>query len=205
VPSDEIREFEILVKDRPAGTKTVRVTETDNGVTTVRTDATVSLNYVLYGYRYEFHGQEVWQGKHLASVDDSAIDGGTKLTTRARDGIGNSIIETLGKSPATGPALSMTTNFWQAPEGPKGTALTLLDADQGSVHPARISEITLEGLEIAGSKIECTHYHLDCDLAADLWFDSQRRLVRQKTIEDGYPVEIRLTRRTTNPVSLSPR
>jgi hypothetical protein len=200
VLTEEVREFEILVKERPAGTKTIRITDTDNGLTTVSTEANVDLNYVLYSYHYEFHGQEVWQGNRLVSVENHAIDGGTQLTTRARINSSGSTIENSGKSAVLGPVLSITTNYWRAPEGSKRGELKLLDADQGTVHTDQIIDITSEQIVIGGHPIDCTHYHLGNELVADLWFDSQHRLVQQRSIEDGYPVQIRLTRITTNPM-----
>ena len=51
-----------------------------------------------------------------------------------------------------------------------------------------------EPLAIGRQQVTCSRYRLSGDLEADLWFDGQNRIVRQKTIEDGYPTEVRLTR-----------
>src|SRR5712675_1362558 len=75
VAAEEVREFEILVSGKPAGSSTLRIAETPAGPTMVRTDAIVRLSYVVYTYRYEFHGQQVWQGDRLVSVEDRAVDG----------------------------------------------------------------------------------------------------------------------------------
>ena len=195
--SEEVREFEILVSEKPAGNSTTRITEAENGTTTVRTDAFVKLNYFLYSYQYEFRGREVWEENRLMSVENQAVDDGVQLATHARSDLRGSVIEVKGKKSIAGPVLSMTTSYWRAPEGQKGCVLKLLDADQGVVHTVRIDDITLEHLAIGGSQADCTHYHLSGDLVANLWFDAQLRLVQQKTIEDGRPVELRLTRITT--------
>jgi hypothetical protein len=199
VLAEEVREYEILVKEAPAGHRTTRITDTDNGLTNVSTDANVDLSYVVYTYHYEFHGQEVWQGNRLISVDDRAVDGGKQLAIRASINASGSTIENSGKCPVLGPVLSMTTSFWRAPEGTKDAEVKLLDADQGSVHTNQIIDITSERVTVGAHQIDCTHYHLGHDLAADLWFDSQHRLVQQQSIEDGYPVQIQLTRITRNP------
>jgi hypothetical protein len=62
------------------------------------------------------------------------------------------------------------------------------------LHNARIEDVTSEQIPVAGRVEHCTHYRLRGGLTADLWFDDQSRLVCQQSIEDGYPVELRLTR-----------
>jgi hypothetical protein len=192
VPNEETREFEILVSGKHAGTSTTRITDVGNGSTRVITDAAVSLSYVVYTYRYEFHGREEWQGSHLVSVEDWAVDGGKRITASARVDAQSSVIQSKDKRPTAGPVLSMTTSYWHAPERRKGSAINLFDADQGIVHAVRIDNITAEPLAVGGKQVECAHYHLSGDLEADLWFDSHQRLVRQLTTEEGRPVELRL-------------
>ena len=194
--SEEVREFEILVSGKPAGTSTTRITEAENGMTTVCTDAFVKLNYFVYTYQYEFRGREVWEENRLISVENQAVDDGVQLATHARSDLRGSVIEAQGKKSIAGPVLSMTTNYWHVPEGQKGCVLKLLDADQGIVHTVRIDDITVEHLTISGYQADCTHYRLSGDLVANLWFDAQHRLVQQQTTEDGRPVELRLTRIT---------
>jgi hypothetical protein len=194
VRSEEVREFEILVNGKPSGTSTTIITEGDNGLTTACTDASVTLNYFVYAYRYEFHGREVWQDNHLVSVENRAVDDGTQLAIHARSDLHGSVIDTQGKVSVAGPVLSMTTSYWRAPEGQKGGTLKVLDADQGTVHTLRIDAIALEHLVISGNQLECTHFRLSGDLVANLWFDDRHRLVRQQTTEDGHPVELRLSR-----------
>lgn len=198
-PREEVREYDIIVKERVAGTRTTRITETDDGFTTACTDANVDLSYVVYTYHYEFHGQEVWRGNQIVSVEDHAVDGGKSLTVRARINANGSTIENSGKSAVPGPKLSMTTNYWHIPEGSKLEQLKILDADQGSVNSDQITDIASERIAVEGSQIDCSHYHLGNNLVADLWFDSEGRLVQQKSVEDGYPVEIRLRRIVTTP------
>jgi Family of unknown function (DUF6134) len=197
VRAEETRDFEILVKGKPAGNMTAKITDTDDGRTTISTDAAVMLDYVVYKYRYEFHGREVWQGNQLATVDARAVDGGTQLATHVQNDSRGSTIEIPGTSAQPGPALAMTTNYWHAPTMAKGSVVQVLDADQGMVHAVRIEDVAAEQLVLAGRNIACTHYHLGGDLAADLWFDGEQRLVQEQTTEDGRPVETRLTRITS--------
>ena len=40
----------------------------------------------------------------------------------------------------------------------------------------------------------CRHFKVTGSSPADLWFDEQDRLVRQKSVEEGHPIELRLRR-----------
>jgi hypothetical protein len=204
VRAEEVREYEVLVKGKPAGNVHTRITDTDDGVTTVVTDAAVALNYIVYTYRYEFHGREVWQGDRLMSVDNRGFDDGTKFSARAHRDLSGSVVEVLAMGPQAGPTLAMTTNYWHAPKTTASSVVQLLDADKGTFHGAHIDEITPDVVDAAGRKIDCSHYRLGGDLTADLWFDNQHRLVRQQTLEDGYPTESRLTRLTSSAQGIVP-
>src|SRR6476620_9394463 len=98
VRTEESREFEILVSGKPAGTSQTKITQADDGLTTVCTDAAVTLNYIVYKYRYEFHGREVWKGNRLLAVDDRAVDSGKELKVHARVDDRGSVIQANGKS-----------------------------------------------------------------------------------------------------------
>ncbi len=201
----EVREYEIDVKGKPSGTTSTTIVKFADGVTTISTDAFVTLDFLVYAYHYEFHGREQWQGDQLVSVDNRAVDGGTKLALRASVDTHGSVLEAPGKPVVTGPIPAMTTNFWRAPSGTIGSSLVVLDADQGVIRRTTVKDILSEQIPIAGSTVRCLHYVLHGDLAADLWFDDQRRLVRQDTVEDGYPVEVRLVRVTKDPPQVARR
>jgi Family of unknown function (DUF6134) len=190
----EVREYELICQGKPAGDVVTNIVDTSDGLTTASTDTVLTIDFIVYTYRYEFHGREVWRGDRIASVDNRAVDGRTKLSLSARiDSLG-STIEVPGNTTTSGPVVAMTTNYWHAPAGAKGSAVLLLDADLGVLHNARIEDVTSEQIPVAGRVEHCTHYRLRGGLTADLWFDDQSRLVCQKSIEDGYPVELRLTR-----------
>ena len=192
--ASEIREYEILVKGKPAGSVSTRVATSGDGLTTVSTNATLASNFIVYEYHYEFHGREQWRGDQLISVDDHAVDGGTQLALRLAIAAGQSVVDVPGKPTTAGPVPAMTTSYWRPPTGPSGSSLVILEADQPVFHQVRIEAITAEQYPVVGRMQHCTHYRLRGDANADLWFDDSGRLVGQQTVEDGYPVELRLTR-----------
>jgi hypothetical protein len=198
VLAEEVREFEILVKGKPAGQNTITISETDDGLTRVSTEAAVKFDYLVYVYRYEFHGREIWRANRLAWVDNRAVDAGKQLRVRATIEGNGSTIEANGKAAIAGPLLGTTTSYWRLPDRVPGRNLSFLDADQGIVHAVSVDEVGTEEVVAAGRKLGCTHYRVRGGVAADLWFDGQNRLVRQTSVEEGYPTELRLTRLTTN-------
>jgi hypothetical protein len=204
VLAEEIREFEILVKEKPTGKSLIRITEMDDGVTIVSTEVVVNFDFIIYVYRYELHGKELWQGNQLVAVDNRAVDNGTKLTVRAKIDSQGTIIEAAGKAATKVPALEMTTNFWRCPAF-KGGPLSFLDVDKGTILSATAEHVGPDQILVAGNNLSCTRYRLRGTVAGDLCFDAKGRLVRQQTVEMGFPIELRLVRLTTNGSPLARR
>jgi hypothetical protein len=192
---EEIREFEILVKDKPAGKSSMRISDLSDGTTRVATDVRVELNYVVFVYRYEFTGYELWRGDRLLSTANRAVDGGKAYDARADLDPGGFRVEANGRiQPAN--VIDMTTNYWHPPALRPDQSLALMNADRGIIHRAKVERLAPDFLTFGSQQINCTHYRLSGDVQADLWFDGQNRIVRQKGIEEGYPTELRLTRLT---------
>ncbi len=191
--TEEVREFEILVKDKPAGKSTIGIIECADGTTLVYTDASAKLNYFVYVYRYDFHGRETWREGRLVSTENRATDDGKSFHVRARAGARGSTIETNGKARAA-PPIDMTTNYWRAPDLSQRSRQSFMNADQGTVHSVEVRAIGAAQMTVDGRRIDCAHVRLSGDIEADLWFDDPDRIVGQKTIEDGYPTELRLIR-----------
>jgi hypothetical protein len=198
IAAEEVREFEILVKDKPAGTSTIRIKSLEDGTTRVATEVKVKLNYLDYVYRYEFHGDETWRGDRLLSAANRATDDGKEFAARLVVSPGGSSIEANGRA-RRGPAIVMTTNYWRTPNLAQGTKINLMNADRGTVHSVTIEVVGQEKIVVDGRVIDCTHYRLGGNLEAELWSDPLNRIVRQKSVEDGYPTELRLTRISAAP------
>lgn len=192
---DEVREFEILVKDKPAGKSSLRISDLDDGTTRVATDVHVKLNYVVFVYRYDFAGSETWRGNRLLLTANRASDDGKVYDARAESDARGFRIEANGRS-QTVAFIDMTTNYWRPPELRRDQSLALMNADRGIIHSARVERLAPEPLNFGSQQVTCSHYRLSGDVQADLWFDGQDRIVRQKGIEEGYPTELRLTRLT---------
>jgi hypothetical protein len=195
IVNEEVREFEILVKDRPAGTSAMRISDFDDGTTRVATEVNVKMNVVVYVYRYQFFGHEVWRGNRLLSASNQAIDGGTKYDARAASDADGFRIEVNGRGRGV-PMIDMTTNYWRPPVSRPDGSLALMNADRGIVQAAKAERLPNEALLFGSQQVTCSHYRLTGGVQSELWFDGQNRIVRQKGVEDGYPTEVRLTRVT---------
>lgn len=191
-PVEELREFEIFVKGKPAGTSALRITDRGDGTTRVETEARVKLNYLVYVYRYEFHGQETWRGNRLLATENRATDDGKKYAVRATVDDRRCAIEAQGRT-STAPAVDMTTNYWRAPDLTTTHKFSFLNADRGTLHAVAVERVGREQLAVGGRRLDCTHYRVRGDIEAELWFDGRNRIVRQTSVEDGYPTELRLT------------
>lgn len=196
---EELRDFEILVQGKPAGASTLRITERDDGTTRVETKAHVKLNYLVYVYRYEFHGQETWRGNRMLSAENRATDDGKKFHVHARVDDRGGVIESQGRTNKA-PTIDMTTNYWRAPDLSRSRTFSYMNADRGTLHAVSVERLGREPVTIGGQRIDCTHYRVSGDAEAELWFDGRNRIVRQTSVEDGYPTELRLTRIQSNQV-----
>lgn len=189
IVADETRVFDLLVKQKPAGTCTIRIVDTDDGATRVASEVDVKLNVLIYVYHYEFHGQELWRGGRLLASDCVATDDGKKLSARMKNENGGCLINANGRA-RRGPLIDTTTNYWRTPDVSRGGRLTVMNTDQGTVHSVTVRKVGHENVKLAEQQVLCTHYRLDGDLQADIWFDGRQRIVRQTSVEDGYPTEL---------------
>ena len=195
VLADEVREYDVFVKGKTAGKTFVRISDIDDGTTIAATDANIKVESWLYTYRYEYHGREVWRGNHMVDANSHAVDDGKKLAAHATVNEHGSVIELPGKNPQAAPNLAMTTNYWRLPDVPPGTNnLAIMDSDSGAILTGSFKRVGSEQINVNGRPIACIHFRVAGTAKAELWFDDRSRLVRQQTVEDGYPTELLLTR-----------
>ncbi|HEX7377321.1 MAG TPA: DUF6134 family protein [Pirellulales bacterium] len=195
VVNEEAREFDIFVKDKPAGTCVIRISDLDDGTTRMTSEVNVKLNVVVFTYQYQFSGQELWRGDRLLSTSNQATDGGKKFDAKASADQGGFHIEANGRRHDAA-VIDMTTNYWRPPQPRPDGSLTLMDADRGAIRAAKVERLPNEAIAFGRQQVTCSHYRLSGDVHSELWFDGQNRIVRQKGLEEGHRTEVRLTRIT---------
>ncbi len=193
VPSfRETREFEVLVKGKPQGFTRFKLEHfPDRRMMVVTTDAEVRVNLVVYVYTFEFHGSETWVDNRLERFSASGTDGGKKYTLSGMVQPNQSQVTINGKA-LQGPPFAMTSNYWRLPLlRAFNEQLSLVDASNGD--------------ELNGVVIPCTEFRISGDVDVKLWLDRDGFIVRQESIESGYPTEMRLLRMTRENVLASAR
>jgi hypothetical protein len=94
----------------------------------------------------------------------------------------------------------MTENYWRLPNADLAKeSFSIIEPDTGILRTVRLQCVGPDSFTVQGREIACNHYRLTGEATADLWFDLQGRLVRQQTVEQGYPTEQRLTRIHSTP------
>ena len=81
--ADEIRQYDVIVKNKPVGNISIRISQSADGTTTTCTDTSIEATFLFVKYRYEFHGNEKWQGDRLVQMDSRTDDNGTSSSVQA--------------------------------------------------------------------------------------------------------------------------
>jgi hypothetical protein len=193
--AEEVRDYDVLVRQKPVGKVSIHIKTNRDGTTVSTTDTSVEATFFFITYRYQFHGREIWQGDRFVQLDSRTNDDGKALAvTAVVDGNG-SRVDVRGSAARRGPILTMTSNYWRAPD-PRTTAaqFSIIDADTGALFAVKLQHLGAEAVSVEGQKITCEHCRVSGDTAAEVWFDEHGRLVRQETVEQGYVTELRLSR-----------
>ena len=199
--SRETREFEVLVKGTPRGTTNFRIEQYPGRRTEVTTTAVVQMNLVVYTYTFEFNGVETWVDDHLVSFNNSGSDGGKKYALSGVVRPGQSQVVNNNKTTA-GPEFVLTTNYWRLPLlRVFNETIPIIDASTGAFQKTRINRGAEDKISVGGVVIPCTEFRFSGDVDARIWLDRDGLIVRQESVESGYPTEMRLKRVVRDPVA----
>jgi len=194
-PAGELREYDVLIKQSPVGKVTIRTTTAQDGTIVATTDTTVNARFFLITYHYDYHGTETWQNDRLARLDSRADDDGKKLAVTAITDARSARIDAAGSPARAAPSLVMTSNYWRLPDPRLATgSFAIIDSDTGTLFNVKLQRVGTDTIGVDGQNVACEHYRVSGDTAAELWFDGNRRLVRQLTVEQGHETEVRLMR-----------
>lgn len=195
----EVRDFEVRVDNRAVGTH--RLTIKTNGEThQVKFETDVKVNLIVYAYTFKFRGTEVWHKNRLETAEIQSEEAGKKRSFSLQTDGEIQQISFNGKPvPATSLSL-MTTAYWRLPPADLLTKpLMIVDVDSGTTRAVQVKTMEKIPISITGQSRECQHVKIDGPSPADLWFDDQQRLVRQKSVESGHQLELRIKQIQLNP------
>lgn len=189
----EVREFDILVDDKLAGTHRLSIS-TQGDVTTTRVESDVKINLIVYVYTYKFRATEVWRADGLSQVDVQREEGGKKTSLTAKADGANCQVVLNGRQQVTDRS-AMTTCYWRLPSPvDQKRAVSIFDVETGLTTSGTVERISRVTLKVEDRPVACRHFKVTGPSPAELWFDDQDRLVRQKSVEEGHPTELRLRR-----------
>jgi hypothetical protein len=189
----EIRDFTITVDGKKAGSYQMTLTRSDDGTTTVTSQADVRVKVLVYTYTYSYRGTEVWKEGRLVKLESNTNDDGKRHAVVATADGANLRIKADGRERTTRPDV-WTTSYWCLPDARlRKQNVPLLDCDTGAEINGTFRFVGTESIRVAGQAQKCTHYQVTGKNKIDLWFDVGERLVREEFVEDRYRTVIDLT------------
>lgn len=193
------RAFKISIDGTERGTLTMLLTKRDDGTETMRGQAELSFNFVVYKYRYSSSGTEVWKSGRLLRLANEADYNGEKYVVQASAQQQELTIEVNGESQRTA-ADVWVTSYWREPEPHRvGQKLALFEADKGRKLSGTLQRVGKEQLALEKKLVNATRYQIRGDVEVDLWYDEDQRLMRQHTVESGHRALLELTQITRTP------
>ena len=188
----EVRHFEVFADDRPIGSHSLQIWK-QNDRTTVVMKSNVALKVLLIRYSHMFDGQEVWDGSSLIAAEATTNANGKKFHLRLK-GNGDKVLLQCQDRVVKADAPQMTTAYSRLPPGIRHEQkVRLLDLDDGELATTIWRFAGNDELIVADRRVPCGKWEVTGELEAELWFDAGGWLVRQKTVEQGHPAELRLT------------
>jgi len=190
--SVEVRDFEVRVDNRPVGTQRLTIRSTkDQEQVEFETD--VKVDVIVYSYVYKSRGTEVWRLGRLADHDMHCEDGGKKRSFTLKTEEGAQQVTFNGKAIPVVMRNVMTTSYWKLPSADlRAKALRIVDVDKGTSRDTSLTLVGAESVPSGNRSITSQHFKVESSTPIDLWFDDQDRLVRQKSLEEGHWMELRL-------------
>jgi hypothetical protein len=190
----ETRLFKIKIDGKAAGEMTMNITKAEDGSITTSIDTELTVNaYLVFTYRYSFHGKEVWKDGALLKIESSTNDNGTRYSMLAvKEGPGMRVRVNNQEKISRGEAWATT--FWCLPDPAKRKGLIpLIDAESGKDVDGNLQFQGQQQTSIAGQNVNVNKYKVFSKSNTDLWFDGTDRIVKQSWLEDGHKVEVEMS------------
>lgn len=199
VVEQQTRTFKVSVDGTERGTLTMLLSQHSDGTESMRGQAELSFNFIVYKYRYSSSGTEVWKSGRLIQLANEADYNGDKYVVQASAQQQELAFEVNGESQSAA-ADVWVTSYWNEPEPQKiGQELALLTADKGQMLTGTLQRVGTEQLSVADKSVNATRYQIRGDVEVDLWYDDEHRLIRQAARESGHRVLMELTEITRTP------
>lgn len=191
----ENRDFTIFVDGKAAGNYRMTIQNQANGTVVMTGHAKVTVKKFFITYTYTYNGGETWLANRLVRLDSKTDDDGKKFEVTAT-AEGNNLRVKVNNQERLERWDVWTTSYWRLPDAKfRNGGIPLLDADTGKFIAGRLREVGLSQVTVSGQPTNCRHFRLTGEnLQVDLWYDSQDRLVREESVEDGHKTILELAK-----------
>lgn len=173
LPRDPLS-FTVLRNGEEVGSHSYRF-QPDGDAVKVAIDTNVVVKMALIPvYRFEHHGQEVWQNGQLVALNSTTNDDGTHHTLKVAGG--GAMLDVNGDGNAARlPAAMVPASLWNRATTGQTTLLNTLD---GHAMAVRINDLGDDTVSVHGQPRRAHHYAMVGDLARELWYDGSGTLVQ---------------------------
>jgi hypothetical protein len=190
----ETRVFTIRIDDKPAGYNLMTISRPDEETFIVDSRADVSISYLIKTYKYQYLGTEVWKHGRLFQLESKTSDDGKQFQVLVKVDGDKLRVRVNGNEHLTRRDV-WTTTYWRLPELQfQNQSVALLDCDTGKELHGTVRDLGMQQLTVRGQTQNCVHYQIRGEVIVDVWYDVQKRLVRQDALDDGHHVVLELTR-----------
>lgn len=190
----ETRVFTVKIDGTPAGVYKMTITGAEGQRCSVDSQADVATRILLRQIKYVYRGTEVWENGRLVHLKSETYDDGKQYQVLVQPEAAMLRVRVNGAEHMTRPE-AWTTTYWHAPD-PQSVNQTviLLDCDTGKELRGRLQFLGAQQFPTGGQVHNGEHYRIRGDVKVDAWYDSQLRLIKQESEEEGHRIVLELTR-----------
>jgi len=192
----ETRVFSVKIDGKKAGLLRMTIRQPDAHTFTVESSADVAVSFFLKKYQYMYRGTEVWKDGRLVRLESQTNDDGNQFQVLVQPDGDKLRVRVNGSEHMTRPDVWTTTYWYLQERQSPDSSVVLIDCDTGKDLFGTMRLVSTQQLTVAGQTQNCAHYQIrgGGGLQVDLWYDAQKRLVRQKSLDDGHDVVLELMR-----------
>jgi Family of unknown function (DUF6134) len=191
----EVRDFSIKVDGKAAGEYHMAIRQQQDGTTAMSATSDVRVTVLLVtAYTYSYRGQEVWKNGKLQRLESAGKENSKAFAVSVSPEGDGLRVKANGQEKVIGSNV-WTTSCWQLPNtAVQNQAVSLMGCDNGQVSAGQLQYVGPERINAAGQEQICGHYRLMRDVPYELWYDAQKRLVKEEWVSNHHRTVLELVK-----------
>jgi hypothetical protein len=191
----EVRDFAVKVDGKAAGTYQMTIARRDDGTARMTAQSSVRVNVLGFPvYTYNYRGEEIYKGDKLQQFHAAGAEKGVPFAVTAELRSDGLHVNHNGELITTQPDVWLT-SYWHQPDPSYyKRGILLMGCDSARQVTSDLEYVGVEPMHVAGQAVNCSHCRVTNTGPVDLWYDAQRRLVREESTTDGHQTVIELVR-----------